>query len=117
MCAVNLELSLVEFFLIRRWRLYSMKSPLKSLNGDSTVTLSSLFKLRRLGRFFLLSKRLYSNENSTCKFSWRFYPIAMGWLRLAVSLKYRSLLQNTVSFIGLFRKRDLRRVEMAILLY
>ena len=31
----------------------------------------------------------------------------MGWLRLVGSLKYRSLLQNIISFIGLFWKRDL----------
>jgi len=31
----------------------------------------------------------------------------MGWLRSVGSLKYKSLLQNIVSFIGLFCKRDL----------
>jgi len=32
---------------------------------------------------------------------------AMGWLRLVGPLNYTYLLQNIVSFIGLFRKRDL----------
>jgi len=32
----------------------------------------------------------------------------MGWLRLAGSMNYRSLLQNIVSFIGLFCKRDIK---------
>jgi len=32
----------------------------------------------------------------------------MGWLCLVGSLKYRSLLQNIVTFIGLFCIRDLR---------
>ena len=31
----------------------------------------------------------------------------MGWLRLVGSLNYRSLLENIVSFIGLFCNRDL----------
>jgi len=31
----------------------------------------------------------------------------MGWLRLVGSRNYRSLLQNIVSFVGLFCKRDL----------
>jgi len=31
----------------------------------------------------------------------------MGWLRLVGSINYRSLLQNVVSFIGLFCKGDL----------
>jgi len=33
--------------------------------------------------------------------------VVMGWKRLVGSLNYRTLLQNIVSFIGLFRKRDL----------
>jgi len=33
--------------------------------------------------------------------------IGMGWLRLVGSLNYKSLVQNIVSFIGLFCKRDL----------
>ena len=32
---------------------------------------------------------------------------AMGWLRSVGSINYKSLLQNIVSFIGLFCKRDL----------
>jgi len=33
--------------------------------------------------------------------------VCMGWLQLVGSLNYRSVLQNIVSFIGLFCKRDL----------
>ena len=35
------------------------------------------------------------------------FRTCMGWLRLVGSLKYRSLLQSIVSFIGLFCKRKL----------
>jgi len=38
----------------------------------------------------------------------------MGWLRLVGSLNHRSLLQNIVSFIGLFCKRDLWFYEPTI---
>jgi len=38
---------------------------------------------------------------------WHDLQLVMGWLRLVGFLKYRSLLQNIVSFIGLFCKRDL----------
>ena len=33
--------------------------------------------------------------------------VCMGWLRSVGSINYRSLLQNIVSFIGLFCKIDL----------
>ena len=60
----------------------------------------------------------YTQEGHTCvarltrarmKETWRVHTerAHMGWLRLVGSINYRSLLQNIVSFIGLFCRRDL----------